>query len=47
MKKAVSFILSAVCLAAVLSGCASDSGDLLTKDARFPNFRKRIWRASP
>ena len=31
MKKAVSFILSAVCLAAVLSGCASDSGALLTK----------------
>lgn len=40
MKKAVSCILSAVCLAAVLSGCASDSGDLLTKTP-FPEFSEK------
>lgn len=40
MRKAVSFILSAVCLAAVLSGCASDSGDLLTKTP-FPEFSEK------
>ena len=40
MKKAVPFILSAVCLAAVLSGCASDSGDLLTKTP-FPEFSEK------